>query len=152
MIWSLSSSGVLMGIAATLGWTRGIEGLLWLGLGLLSALWLARRQPEQLFAHAFRIGLIASVLAAGVEVLFFPWYVQHYPEFIDPANQPPIDPRLFLLFVSPLIGAASGAVLGFLTLIIDGLMHLRSALAVRSAHDNGTQIFTDQADFRSKIL
>lgn len=148
LILGLSSSGLLIGAAATLGWTRGIEGFLWLGIGLLCALVLALRQPERLFAHAFRVGLIATLLAAGVEALFFPWYVQHYPEFRNPANQPPLDPRLFLLFISPLTGAASGAVLGFLTLIADGLLHLRNALEVRPAQDTGTQIFADQADFR----
>jgi uncharacterized membrane protein YGL010W len=116
LILSLSAFGLIMGIASVLGWTKGIEGVLWGIIQLFCAVWIARRVAEKHFYHGLTVGLISGTVAPLIQFILFPIYVSNNPEFMESFTQAPapVSPRYFPLVLAPLIGSASGLVLGLL--------------------------------------
>jgi len=125
LIIPLSGFGLAMGIAAVLGFTKGIEGVLWLIIGIFCTVWIAKKVPANHFLHGFVVGLIGGALAPLVEGIFFSRYVSHYPEFNDPGYQIPggLEPRTFVFALAPISGLISGVVLGLLSWAADKLLN-----------------------------
>ena len=62
LILSLSTIGVLMGIAGRVGLTGGIEGILWIVIGIVCAIQIAKRVAGEHFLHGFMVGLIGGLV------------------------------------------------------------------------------------------
>ena len=106
--------GVFMGVASVLGFTSGIEGFLWLGIGLICASVIVWRAPGRSFQHGFLVGLIAGTVASLLQFLFFPTYMSNNPDLATRFFQVPggLSARSFVLILAPIIGLVSGIVLG----------------------------------------
>ena len=116
LIVSLSGFGLAMGIASVLGFTRGVEGVLWLIIGLVCAVWIARTTLAKQFLHGFMVGLIGGAIAPLIQVIFFSAYLSNNPETTEQFAQVPVglSVRSFILVMTPIIGILSGVVLGLL--------------------------------------
>lgn len=128
LILSLSGFGVLMGVISVLGFTQGIEGWLWLAIGIFCAGWMGTKLAGRRFLHGFLTGLIGGAVAPVIQAMFFSTYVANNPEFMQAASQlpPGISPRLLLVVAIPVGGLLSGAVLGLLTMLAGRILYRAS--------------------------
>lgn len=114
LIITLSGIGLAMGVASVLGFTRGVEGFLWLALAIFCAIWITAKVSTKHFLHGFWVGLIAGVVSPLTQFIFFPTYLANNPESAGAFNQIPagLNARYFVLVTAPFIGVISGIVLG----------------------------------------
>ena len=120
LVTLLSDFGFVMGALAVLGLAVGIEWVLWLLFWVVASFVLAKKVGEQLFQHAFAVGLLSAIFSSILTVIFFDRWAINYPEIYDV----PLNPKLYLILVSLFIGAASGAILGGLTLLNRKLLNI----------------------------
>ncbi len=119
LILVLSSSGVVMGSLSVLGYTQRLELLLWLIIAAVCAKLISGRVGRRQALHGFLVGGIAGGIAPLIQVFFFATYAANNPEFLKQfesevtAN---IDPRSFLLLLTPFIALISGLVLSLVCL------------------------------------
>lgn len=111
------AAGFLMGLAAVLGWIRGIEWPLWIAVWAGSALWIARGIRVLHFFHGFLAGASMSLGSSLLEIAFFPTFAANNPEAIQAAGDQPagLSIRLFFVVISPILAVFSGVVVGLLT-------------------------------------
>lgn len=113
LVTLLADFGFLMGALATLGYTVGIEWIIWVLFWGVASFIIAKTQTTRLFAHGFAVGLLATIFAAIIEVIFFEHWAMNYPEAIAAA---PMNPKIMLLLMSIVIGGVSGVILGGMTI------------------------------------
>ncbi len=125
LILSLSGFGVIMGALSVLGWTRGVEGWLWLAIGIFCAGWMGTQLAERRFLHGFLVGLIGGAVGPAIQAVFFSTYVANNPEFSQAAAQlPPGIPFILIPIIAiPIGGLFSGVALGLLTLLAGKLLY-----------------------------
>lgn len=119
LIVQLSLFGLAMGIATVLVIPSTIEPLFWLVVFVISAYVIARRAPGWLFLHGLCTGIANSVWVTGSHVLLFDRYLSHHPQEAAMMSSMPLpdSPRVMMALVGPVIGIASGAVIGLLALV-----------------------------------
>jgi hypothetical protein len=125
LILSLSGFGLVMGILSLFGLLSGIEGWVWLAIGVFCAGWMGTQLAERRFLHGFLVGLIGGGVAPVIQTIFFSTYVANNPEFTQAAAQlPPGFPlRLVAVIAIPIGGLLSGVVLGLLTMLAGKLLY-----------------------------
>src|SRR5262245_61113186 len=114
IIKKLALLGLAMGVATVWGWVGSYEGLVWLLVAVVCAVTIGHVVARQHFQHGVITGVIISLVAQMLQVIFFPIYLANNLGHTADFNQLPIDfpPRLFNLILTPFIAAASGIVLG----------------------------------------
>ena len=114
IIKKLALLGIPMGVATIWGWVGNYEGLVWLLVATLCAVAIGRSVTRLHFQHGVVAGVIISLIAQMLQVIFFPVYLANNIGHMADFNQLPIDfpPRLFMLILIPFIAAGSGMVLG----------------------------------------
>lgn len=129
LILALADLGLLMGVASVFGLTRGIEGALWLVIGIACSVVLGRKAPSRHFLHGFLVGLIGGALSPLVQATLFPTYAANNPEAMEQMAAIPggVSPRLFFALLSPVIGLLSGLLLGALSWIAARVLGKRSS-------------------------
>ncbi len=128
LIASLSIFGLLMGFASVLGLTKGIEWLLWLIIGIFSAVWISRKVSSRRFLHGFLVGIFAGLFSPLIQFLFFSTYLLNNPEFAEKFDQVPagLAPGTFVLISAPVIAGLYATMLGFLTILVGKLVGRRT--------------------------
>jgi hypothetical protein len=128
LILSLSGFGVIMGALSVLGWTRGVEGWLWLAIGIFCAGWMGTQLAERRFLHGFLVGLIGGAASSLIQTIFFSTYLANNPEFSQAAAQlPPGIPLILIPIIAiPIGGLFSGVVLGLLTMLAGKFLYRAS--------------------------
>jgi hypothetical protein len=121
LILLLADAGFLIGALACLGLLRGIEWIVWLLFFVLAGIAFARIVAKNLLHHAFVTGLLASIFAAIIELIFFDMWLQVYP--METATLP-INPRLFLLLTSTVMGFVNGAILAGFALFFRNVLQI----------------------------
>jgi hypothetical protein len=114
LIGLLSGFGVLMGVTSVLGFTKGMEGLLWLAIAVICVFLIVWRAPIRFFLHGIFVGLIGGAVAPVIQFLFFSTYLANNPELATKFAEIPggMEPSYFVLMLTPIIGVISGLVLG----------------------------------------
>ncbi len=112
----LALLGVAMGLATVWGWVGSHEAWAWLLVGAAGAGAIARYVKRDHFQHGVAAGVIISLAAQMLQVIFFPIYMANNLAHTADFNELPIDfpPRLFIVLLAPVIAVASGVVLGVL--------------------------------------
>jgi hypothetical protein len=125
LILSLSGFGLAMGLASVWGLTHGIEGMLWLAIGIVCATWIARKMPTSPFRHGLAVGVIGGGLSPLIQSLFFPVYALHNPDVVGTVYQFPggLSMRAFFFALTPAIGITSGLALGLLAWTAGRILH-----------------------------
>ncbi len=115
----LSLFGPAMALASILGWLGSLEGYLWLAIALLAATAISREAPGRHFLHGLLAGAIGGAGAVLLQSMMFDTYLANNPSRVADLGrmQAGMEPRLFVLVLSPIIGIASGLVLGLLSLL-----------------------------------
>ena len=117
LIISLSVFGVAMGVASVLGFTKGLEPVLWLVIAFFCAVVIARTVRAKHLAHGFLTGVITGGLAPLIQALWFPTYIANNPKVSDQFKQlpPNFSARTLFFVLVPILAIVSGVVLGLLS-------------------------------------
>jgi hypothetical protein len=116
LVGLLSLFGLGMGLATVFWIPSNTEPVFWLVVLGGSAYILAIRLPAQLFLHGVLVGLANSIWVTACHLLLFTTYIANHPrEAAMVASMP--SPRLTMALAGPLIGLASGVVIGLLAIL-----------------------------------
>jgi hypothetical protein len=128
----LSLAGPAMGLAAAFGLITGLEMSLWLVIGVVASLVIARTVRRRQFLHGFWAGMIGGAIAPLVLVLMWTTYVNSHPDLAVELTEAPheFDPRLFVLAAAPLIAGFCGVTEGALAWGAGKMLRPRSGVKV----------------------
>ena len=131
LIAQLSLFGMAMGIATVFWIPSTIEPLFWLAIFLICAYVIATRAPGRYFLHGLLASVVNSLWITGAHILLFDRYIANHPqEAAMMASMPlPRSPRLMMALMGPVIGVASGLVLGLFAIVAGKLVARRSGPA-----------------------
>src|SRR5262249_12263669 len=119
LILLLSMFGLAMGIATVFVIPSTIEPIFWLVIFLVCAYVIAKKAPGRFFLHGFLVSLVNAVWITGAHILLVTSYLPRHPqEAAMMAKMPlPDSPRLMMLITGPIIGVASGLILGLFSFL-----------------------------------
>jgi hypothetical protein len=114
LIFQLSLFGLAMALATVYVVPSNLEPVLWLPIFVVSAILIARQAPGRYFLHGLALGVANSLWITAAHVLLFDTYVAHHVREAAMMKDLPggISPRLMMACIGPIIGVASGAVIG----------------------------------------
>lgn len=128
LILQLSLFGLAMGIGTVFVIPSTVEPFLWLAIFLICAYVLGSRGVAHPFLHGLAIGVVNSVWVTSSHVLLFNQYVANHAKEMEMMKTMPMSnrPRVLMAIMGPLIGIASGIVLGVFALVAGKLMKSRT--------------------------
>jgi hypothetical protein len=119
LIFVLSLFGLAMGVATVFVIPSSIEPFCWLGIFLVCAFILAKRAPGKYFLHGLCVSLVNSLWITIIHVALFDKYIAtHAKEAAMMMQAHWATPKVMMLVTGPVIGLASGIVLGFLAWVM----------------------------------
>lgn len=120
----LTSVGLAMGVASALGWTRGLEGKLWLAIAAVFTAAVVIFARERPFAHGALIGALCGVVAPLMQAILIDVYLANNADFASriPSS---FSPRVFVLLTAVPIALLSAAVLGSLSWVAAKIANAR---------------------------
>ena len=124
LLAQLSLFGLAMGIGTVFLIPSNIEPLFWLVIFAACAYLIATRSAGRLFAHGLLLGLANSIWVTGAHILMADRYLANHPqEAAMMASMPlPDSPRVMMALVGPVVGFASGIVLGLFAVVAGKLV------------------------------
>jgi hypothetical protein len=128
LVFTLSLFGAAMGIATVYVVPSTVEPLFWLAIFALCAWTVARRVERLRFLHGLALGIANSIWITSAHVLLFDAYVARHPREVEAMANMPLPPRVMMAVTGPVIGVASGVVIGLLALGAGWLVKPRRAL------------------------
>jgi hypothetical protein len=116
LILLLSLFGLGMAFATVSLIPSGIEPFCWLGIFLVCAWIIAKVCTEKYFLHGLLISILNSAWITNTHIFMFQKYVAgHTKEALMMTKMPlHLSPKQMMLITGPVIGIASGIVLGLL--------------------------------------
>ena len=120
LILQLSLLGLAMAIGTVFVIPATVEPFLWLPILLISAWLLAARAPGRYFLHGLMLGLVNCVWVTAAHMIFVQRYLAGHPrEAAMMTTMPmPDSPRLMMLMMGPVIGIASGCIIGGVAVLV----------------------------------
>ncbi|TDW96124.1 hypothetical protein [Dinghuibacter silviterrae] len=131
LLFLLSLLGLAMGLATVSLIGQNVEPIFWLIVFLFCAWMIARNAPGRLFLHGVCLGLLNCVWVTAAHAIFFHTYWDNHPQMAQMShNMPwPDHPRRGMIIFGPVIGLASGVVIGLLTLLVNLIVRKKPATA-----------------------
>jgi len=128
LIAQLSLFGLAMGVATVFWIPSSIEPWGWLVAFVISAYLIATRAAGSPFLHGLLVGVANSVWVTASHILLFQSYVANHPRELAMMRSGPLadSPRVMMALMGPLIGVASGLVLGLFAVIAAKLVARRT--------------------------
>jgi hypothetical protein len=117
LILKLSMFGLAMGVLTVFVIPSKVEPLFWMLIFIACAVTIARRAPGKYFLHGLCVSLLNSLWITAAHVLLFDAYIARHPQEAAMMTGLSISPRLMMLLMGPMIGLASGLILGLFALI-----------------------------------
>lgn len=132
LVIQLSLFGLAMGVSTVFLIPSNIEPICWLVIFGICSYIIAIRCSGQYFLHGLLVGLVNSVWVTASHLLLFDRYIaNHAQEASMMASMPlPDSPRLMMALVGPVIGVASGLVLGLFAVVAAKLVATRAGRTV----------------------
>jgi hypothetical protein len=119
LVFGLSLFGLAMAFATVYVVPSTIEPWIWLGIFVFCAFVIAKRAPKRYFLHGLCVSLVNCLWITGAHYLLFDVYAaRHAEEIAMSARMGAMAPRTMMLVTGPIIGLASGIVLGFLSWVL----------------------------------
>src|SRR5436309_2476827 len=114
LILALSLFGLAMGLATVALIPSNAEPLFWLAIFVLCAYVIGRNASSRFFVHGLLVSLVNSIWITTSHMLFFETYTANHPQEAAMTASMPFSarPRVLMVVIGPLIGLASGLVLG----------------------------------------
>jgi hypothetical protein len=124
LVVRLSLLGLLMGIATVFVIPSNVEPLCWLVIFAVSAYFIAKRAAGKYFLHGLLVGIANSVWVTAAHVVLFDRYIANHPREAAMMTSMPLpgSPRLMMALVGPVIGIASGLLIGVLAVLVANLV------------------------------
>jgi len=124
LILALSLFGLAMAIATVYVIPSNIEPFCWLAIFLICAFVIAKRAPGKFFLHGFLVSILNSVWITGAHGILINAYMPRHPQEAAMMVKMPLHhhPRLLMLIMGPVIGVASGLILGLFSWIASKLV------------------------------
>ncbi len=124
LVARLSLLGLLMGIATVFVISSNVEPLCWLVICAVSAYVIAKRVAGKYFLHGLLVGIANSVWVTAAHVVLFDHYIANHPREAAMMTSMPLpgSPRLMMALVGPVIGIASGLLIGVLAMLVANLV------------------------------
>src|SRR5712692_8783886 len=124
LISALSLFGLAMGIATVFLIPSSIEPLFWLLIFCVCAYIIAKQRSGKHFVHGLLVSIFNSVWITAAHVLLFGRYMVNHPREAAMMRSMPLpdSPRLMMMLMGPIIGVASGLVLGLFAFIAGKLV------------------------------
>ena len=119
LIIGLSMFGLAMAVATVFVIPANIEPLFWLVIFAICAYAIAKRASGRYFLHGLLVSIVNSAWITAAHILLFGRYiVNHQAEAAMMQSMPlPDSPRLMMAMMGPVIGVASGIVLGLFSIV-----------------------------------
>jgi hypothetical protein len=113
LIFLLSMFGLVMGIATVFLIPSKIEPAFWLAIFIVCAYYISKK-TEKPFSHGLLLGLANSVWITASHMLFFNQYIANHPREAAMMSSMPLpdSPRVMMALAGPVVGLASGVVIG----------------------------------------
>jgi hypothetical protein len=129
LILALSLFGLGMAFATVWVIPSKIEPLFWLLIFAACAFLIARLAPRRHFLHGFLVSLVNSVWITSAHALFASAYLANHAQEAEMLKTMPMpdSPRLMMMMTGPVVGVASGLVLGGLAWLASRLVKPASA-------------------------
>jgi hypothetical protein len=129
LILQLSMFGLAMSVATVYLISSTVEPIFWLVIFAMSAYLIATRAPGRYLLHGVMVGIVNGVWITSAHVLLFGAYIaNHAQEAAMMTSMPlPDSPRLMMALTGPVIGVASGLVIGLFAVIASKLTARRKA-------------------------
>ncbi len=124
LIFQLSLFGLAMGIATVFFIPSNIEPAFWLVIFVVCAYIIAKRATAKPLLHGLFLGLANSVWITASHILLFRPYIANHPREAAMMTSMPLPdaPKLMMALAGPIIGLASGIVIGLFALIARKLL------------------------------
>ncbi|MBM2839935.1 MAG: hypothetical protein HW412_463 [Bacteroidetes bacterium] len=119
LIFQLSLLGLAMAIA-TVSWIpSNIEPFFWLVIFIICSYLIATKCEAKHFLHGFMVSIFNSIWITAIHVIFFDTYMANHPEMAQMNTSMPMadSPRLMMVIMGPVFGAAFGLILGLFAFI-----------------------------------
>ena len=117
LIFGLSLFGLAMAVATVFVIPSTVEPVFWLIIFIVCAFIIARQVAVRHFLHGLMVGIVNSIWVTGAHILLFDAYLANHAKEAAMMRTAPLPPRLMMGVVGPLIGVASGIILGLLAWI-----------------------------------
>jgi hypothetical protein len=120
VIFQLSLLGLAMAIGTVFGIPTRVEPFFWLAVLIFSAWVIAARAPGRYFFHGLVLGLLNCVWVTAAHMIFAEHYLAGHPREAGMLTTMPMphSPRLMMLMMGPVIGIASGCIIGGVALLL----------------------------------
>jgi hypothetical protein len=138
LIFRLSLFGLAMSIATVFWIPSNAEPLFWLAIFIACAILIAKQADAKFFLHGFLTSLVNCVWITLAHIIFAESYLaQHAQEAAMMASSPfASSPRLMMLATGPVIGVASGLVLGLFCFVAAKIFRKDKAPALNEKSGN----------------
>ena len=135
LILQLSLFGLVMGVATVFVISSSVEPFCWLVLFLVSAYAIARGAADRPFAHGVWLGLANSVWVTSAHILLVDQYLARHARDAAMLNSMPMPthPRIIMALTGPLVGLASGIVLGIFAVVATRLVRPAGVVSATSS-------------------
>jgi hypothetical protein len=122
LVFQLSLFGLGMAFGTVFFISAAVEPLCWLFVFVICAGVIGIQQTPKPFFHGIAISVVNSIWITAVHIAFYTRYIAAHPREAEMMRSAPMSPRLTMALVGPLIGVASGIVLGVLAMIAARLL------------------------------
>lgn len=124
LIFRLSLFGLAMAFATVYFIPSNIEPFCWLAIFIICAYLIAKNCTSKYFLHGLFVSLLNAVWITAAHILLFRTYMSNHPKEVAMMAKMPLpgSPRLMMLMTGPVVGLASGIVLGLFSLIASKIM------------------------------
>ncbi|HTQ64938.1 MAG TPA: hypothetical protein VMI12_09075 [Puia sp.] len=119
LIFQLSLFGLAMAFATVSLIPSNIEPAFWFVIFLTCGYLIAKNCSSKFFLHGFLVSMVNCIWITGAHVFFYNSYISHHQQTASMSAQMPLHnhPRVLMLLMGPIFGAAFGIVLGLFAFI-----------------------------------
>lgn len=124
LIFQLSLFGLAMAVATVFLIPSNTEPIYWLIIFIISAYSIALKSSGKYFKTGFWVSIGNCVWITAAHIIFFHSYIANHPQEADMLAKMPLPdyPRLMMLITGPVVGIATGLILGLFAFIASRIL------------------------------
>lgn len=124
LIFQLSLFGLAMSLLTISLVPSGLETVFWVIIFATCAYIIVKRCSGNYFLHGFLVSMVNSIWITTAHVFFYNSYIAHHSDMQFMTGHLPLSnhPRLLMVFMGPVFGAAFGLILGLFSFVASKLI------------------------------
>jgi hypothetical protein len=129
LIFKLSLFGLAMAFATVYFIPSNIEPFFWLLIFLVCAYLIAKNCSSKYFLHGLLVSIVNAVWITAAHIILFDRYISNHAKEAEMMKTMPMpnSPKLMMLMTGPVVGIASGLILGLFAFIAAKIMKRKQA-------------------------